>query len=218
MPKAKNLPSSCQMQFLNLALWGGLARWLSLPKVGTWVGAVFLLLSNPVAHAQGLLGWQPVRVVEGIPLYQRTVWLEDQQIPISVVVVSLAAGQLRPIWADSASLVGLGELPAFSRGGGAVAAINGGFFNRKTRQPLGAIRRDGRWISSPILGRGVIAWFDAANSPPGLEPVRFARLRMQIELRNDLGDRIPLVGINSGYILPGIAQYTPDWGATYTEG
>ncbi|MGY2715405.1 hypothetical protein ACVWW8_000065 [Thermostichus sp. MS-CIW-22] len=216
MLKAKNLPSSCQMQFPNLAPWVVPARWVSWSKAVAWAGAALLLLSNLPVPAQTLLNGQPVRVVEGIPLYQRMVWLEDRRILVSVVAVSLAAGQLRPIWADPASLVGLGELPAFSRERGAVAAINGGFFNRNTRQPLGAIRLEGRWISSPILGRGAIAWFDAANSPPGLEPVRFARLRMQIELRNDLGDRIPLVGINSGYILPGIAQYTPDWGSTYT--
>lgn len=185
---------------------------VALPKTLAAVGATLLLLNSPVAPAQTLLDRQPVRVVQGIPLYQEEVWIGDDRIPVAIVVISLTAGQLRPIWANPASLVGLGELSSFGPEQGAVAAINGGFFNRNTRQPLGAIRRDGRWISSPILGRGVIAWSDGTAG----QSVRFARLQMQAELRNDLGDRIPLVGINSGYILPGVAQYTPDWGSTYT--
>jgi len=185
---------------------------VALPKTLAAVGATLLLLNSPVAPAQTLLDWQPVRVVQGIPLYQEEVWIGDDRIPVAIVVISLRAGQLRPIWANPASLVGLGELSSFGPEQGAVAAINGGFFNRNTRQPLGAIRWDGRWISSPILGRGVIAWSDGTAG----QSVRFARLQMQAELRNDLGDRIPLVGINSGYILPGVAQYTPDWGSTYT--
>ncbi|MFS8877008.1 phosphodiester glycosidase family protein [Synechococcus sp. H55.8] len=183
-----------------------------MPKTLAAVGATLLLLNSPVAPAQTLLDRQPVRVVQGIPLYQEEIWIGDDRIPVAIVVISLTAGQLRPIWANPASLVGLGELSSFGPEQGAVAAINGGFFNRNTRQPLGAIRRDGRWISSPILGRGVIAWSDGTAG----QSVRFARLQMQAELRNDLGDRIPLVGINSGYILPGVAQYTPDWGSTYT--
>lgn len=185
---------------------------VALPKTLAAVGATLLLLNSPVAPAQTLLDRQPVRVVQGIPLYQEEIWIGDDRIPVAIVVISLTAGQLRPIWANPASLVGLGELSSFGPEQGAVAAINGGFFNRNTRQPLGAIRRDGRWISSPILGRGVIAWSDGTAG----QSVRFARLQMQAELRNDLGDRIPLVGINSGYILPGVAQYTPDWGSTYT--
>ena len=40
------------------------------------------------------------------------------------------------------------------------AAINGGYFNRNNRMPLGAIKRDGKWLSSPILNRGAIGWND----------------------------------------------------------
>ncbi|NJR32878.1 MAG: phosphodiester glycosidase family protein, partial [Chamaesiphon sp. CSU_1_12] len=41
-----------------------------------------------------------------------------------------------------------------------VAAINGGYFNRNNRLPLGALKRDGKWLSSPILNRGAIGWND----------------------------------------------------------
>jgi hypothetical protein len=194
---------------------------MSKTKLSAWVMGwglactAALFLPSVAAQAQVTLGVQPVRVVQGIPLYQKEVWVGDNRIPVSIVVISLAAGQLRPIWAAPAGLVGLGELSSFGPEQGAVAAINGGFFNRNTRQPLGAIRRDGRWISSPTLGRGVIAWSDGTAGQEG-GSVRFARLQMQAELRNAIGDRIPVVGINTGYILPGISQFTPDWGSTYT--
>ncbi|MEN9229368.1 MAG: phosphodiester glycosidase family protein [Thermostichus sp. DG02_5_bins_236] len=163
------------------------------------------LLPSMAAQAQ----MTPVGQVQGIGLYQEETWVGGNRIPVSILILSPSAGRLRPIWAEPTGLVGLGELPFFTREQGALAAINGGFFNRNTRQPLGAIRVDGRWISSPILGRGVVAWSDQGT-------VRFGRLRMQAELRNGIGDRIPLMGINTGYILPGISQFTPDWGSTYT--
>ncbi len=180
-------------------------------------GVAVVLLHSMAAQAQVTPVMQPVRVVQGIPLYQEETWVAGSRIPVSRVTISPSAGQLRPLWAEPAGLVGLRELSAFTSERGAIAAINGGFFNRNTRQPLGAIRLDGRWISSPILGRGVMAWSDEGS-------IRFGRLRMQAELRNDIGEgtpshwreRIPVVGINSGYILPGISQFTPDWGSTYT--
>ncbi|MGQ9837214.1 MAG: phosphodiester glycosidase family protein [Cyanobacteriota bacterium] len=171
---------------------------------------VFLSLLLPFLHSIATRAQMASGLsVEGILLHQEEAWVGGKQIPVFMLTLSPSAGRLRPIWAESTGLVGLGELTAFARERGALAAINGGFFNRNTRQPLGAIRLDGRWISSPILGRGVVAWSDEGS-------VRFGRLRMQAELRNGIGDRIPLMGINTGYIVPGISQFTPDWGATYT--
>ncbi|MFQ3612216.1 MAG: phosphodiester glycosidase family protein [Cyanobacteriota bacterium] len=167
--------------------------------------ALLPLLQSIAAQAQ----MTPVAQVQGIPLYQEETWVGGNRIPVSILTLSPSAGRLRPIWAEPTGLVGLRELTSFTRERGALAAINGGFFNRNTRQPLGAIRLDGRWISSPILGRGVVAWSDQGA-------VRFGRLRMQAELRNGIGDRIPLMGINTGYIVAGISQFTPDWGSTYT--
>ncbi|WP_244348462.1 phosphodiester glycosidase family protein [Thermostichus vulcanus] len=172
--------------------------------VGVAVGLLSLLHSL-AAQAQMI----PVRTVQGIHVYQEETWVGGNRIPVSILTLSPSAGRLRPIWAEPTGLVGLGELTSFARERGALAAINGGFFNRNTRQPLGAIRLDGRWISSPILGRGVVAWSDQGS-------VRFGRLRMQAELRNGIGDRIPLMGINTGYIVAGISQFTPDWGSIYT--
>ncbi|MCF2970208.1 phosphodiester glycosidase family protein [Synechococcus sp. Nb3U1] len=183
-------------------------------KTQDWLAAMaVVLIHSAPAQAQMV----PVRMVQGIPLYQEEMWVGGNRIPVSILTLSPSAGRLRPIWAEPTGLVGLRELSSFASEQGALAAINGGFFNRNTRQPLGTIRLDGRWISSPILGRGVVAWSDQGkDSVPLTRKVRFGRLRMQAELRNGIGDRIPLMGINTGYIVAGISQFTSDWGSTYT--
>jgi hypothetical protein len=91
----------------------------------------------------------------------------------------------------------------------AAAAINGGYFGRDRQSPLGAIRRDGTWISSPILNRGVVAW-DAQGR------FRVGRLMLQEQVVTSNGATLPITSSNSGYPQKGIARYTSLWGATYT--
>ena len=91
----------------------------------------------------------------------------------------------------------------------AAAAINAGFFNRNTQFPLGAIRRDGRWFSGPILNRGAIAWNDQGQ-------FKIGRLSLEEILATSTGMNLPILFLNSGYVKAGISRYTPEWGTTYT--
>ncbi|MEB3324283.1 MAG: phosphodiester glycosidase family protein, partial [Cyanobacteriota bacterium] len=75
---------------------------------------------------------------------------------------------------------GLTTLPLLARRYGAFVAINGGFFNRVRRLPLGALRDQGRWLSGPILNRGVVAW-EAGTLP------RFGRLALQESVSDESG-------------------------------
>jgi hypothetical protein len=102
---------------------------------------------------------------------------------------------------------GLNSLLKLAQNQDALVAINGGFFNRVRRLPLGAIKRDGRWLSGPILNRGVIAWQSG-------ELPRFGRLRLE-EWAEGAGERIPLQVLNSGYVQRGVSRYTADWGPIY---
>ena len=103
---------------------------------------------------------------------------------------------------------GLRFLPQLAQPAGAVVAVNGGFFNRIVQLPLGALRRDGRWLSGPILNRGVIAW-DRSDE------LRFGRLRLDQSLRVNGGPRRRIDSINSGYVQRGLSRYTSDWGPVY---
>jgi len=116
---------------------------------------------------------------------------------------------LKPIWSETTTLVGIAPLVKTAQRYSAAAAINGGFFNRNNKLPLGAIRRDGRWLSSPILNRGAIAWNDSGG-------VKIGRFSLQESLITSTGQRLPILAFNSGYVQAGIVRYSSEWGNTYT--
>ncbi|MEN9213873.1 MAG: phosphodiester glycosidase family protein [Gloeomargarita sp. DG02_4_bins_56] len=116
---------------------------------------------------------------------------------------------MRPVWEGTRGQTGLAPLPALAQQAQGVAAINGGFFNRNTQLPLGAIRVQGQWVSSPILNRGMAAWNDQGQ-------MLFTRAQLQEQVRVNQGAPVPLQALNSGWVQKGLARYTPHWGATYT--
>ncbi len=118
--------------------------------------------------------------------------------------------RLRPILSNPAAVPGVAPLTQTAQQAQAIAAINGGFFNRTNQLPLGAIRRGGEWLSSPILNRGVFVWNDRGE-------VRVDRLTLQETLSPSVGQRLALTSLNSGYAQAGVARYTPAWGAIYTS-
>jgi exopolysaccharide biosynthesis protein len=90
----------------------------------------------------------------------------------------------------------------------ALVAVNGGFFNRNTAESLGALRRNGQWLSSPVPGlkpRGVLAWSDKGNWT-------FERLTWQGSLQ--FGEQsFPLVALNDSAFGNGFGLFTSK---TYT--
>jgi len=115
--------------------------------------------------------------------------------------------ELRPLRRDD-GMEGLSLLPNLARRWDALVAINGRFFNRVRRLPLGALREDGRWLSGPILNRGAVGW-QSGQIP------RFGRLQLQEGLVDRNGSRWPLMVLNSGYVQKGLSRYTADWGPWY---
>ncbi|MFN7900682.1 MAG: phosphodiester glycosidase family protein [Synechococcaceae cyanobacterium] len=114
---------------------------------------------------------------------------------------------LRPLSRPD-GMQGLTPLSLLARHHDALVAINGGYFNRVLRLPLGALRTDGRWLSGPILNRGVVAW-----EPRALP--RFGRLQLEEWLTDGSGRRLPLLAVNSGWVQRGLSRYTADWGPLY---
>lgn len=112
---------------------------------------------------------------------------------------------LQPITSSASTIAGIEPLLRLAQQSRAIAAINGGFFNRNNKLPLGAIRQEGRWLSGPILNRGAIAWDSQGN-------IQMGRLSLQEVLSTSSGQRFPITTLNSGYIQAGFARYTPTWG------
>jgi hypothetical protein len=153
----------------------------------------------------------------GIRWRQQYVSLGSSRFPVVGLIlnphlqgnVKLPFFKIKPIWSHPSKMVGVAPLSETAQMWHASAAVNGGFFNRKNQLPLGAIRRDGRWLSGPILNRGAIAWNETGA-------VKIGRLALQETLITATGARLPILFLNSGYVKAGISRYTPEWGATYT--
>ncbi len=145
--------------------------------------------------------------LQWIQSYQR---VGGAEFPVTQVQIDLQEPglQLRPIWSDEANLVGISRLDATVAQQEAAVGINGGFFNRNNKTPLGAIRRDGEWVSGPVLNRGVMGWNAAGQ-------IVMDRLILQETLTTPTGT-FASIALNSGYVKAGFSRYTPLWGKTYT--
>jgi hypothetical protein len=156
------------------------------------------LRERTIAWAQGLQ-WRQQWVTLGTDRFP-VVWLDIN--PRSVGL------SIKPIVTNPQTVMGIAPLLQTAQNYLAVAAINGGYFNRNNKLPLGAIRRDNEWISGPILNRGAIAWNNNGQ-------FYFGRLTLTETLVTN-NQRLPILLLNSGYVQSGIARYTPTWGNTYT--
>lgn len=117
--------------------------------------------------------------------------------------------KLRAIWSDPNSMTGTSPLITMAQTWQVPAAINAGFFNRNVTLPIGAMRKDGTWLSGPVLQRGAVGWKDGGE-------MIFDRLVLQ-ETLVTAQRTYPIPVLNSAYSQPGIARYSPPWGATYTN-
>lgn len=187
-----------------------------------------LTIANPTdLHAQIrtlaapnriVIDFQPIPTVEfsiqwapGLWWHQQIVNNGNTLIPVTSLEIDPADPVLamRPIWAQPTTIEGIQPLRTIAQQAQAIAAINGGFFNRNNQLPLGAIRHNGEWISGPILNRGAIAWTADGE-------FQFGRLSLQETLETDAGTVIPLKNLNSGYVQAGVSRYTPHWGTSYS--
>jgi len=146
---------------------------------------------------------------QGLQLERRISRIGSRQVLINSVRLDPRAVplELRPL-NRSDGMQGLSSLSQLARQEEALIAINGGYFNRVNRLPLGAMREQGRWLSGPILNRGVAGW-SAGELPT------FDRLMLIESVSDRSGQRWPIASVNSGYVQKGLARYTADWGPRY---
>ncbi|WP_373528031.1 phosphodiester glycosidase family protein [Nostoc sp.] len=177
------------------------------PQISTAANPNRLIIDiRPHALEERDITWAP-----GLRWRQHYVNLGTERFPVVWLEVNLRKFglTLKPMWASPDGLAGTAPLIQIAQRYLAVAGINGGYFNRNNRLPLGAIRRDGQWLSSPILNRGAIAWNDSGQ-------FYFGRLTLAETLITANDQRLPILFLNTGYVQSGIARYTPLWGSTYT--
>ena len=148
--------------------------------------------------------------MQGLVWRQTFINLNRSVFPVNWLEIDLRSPgiTLKPITSNPHTLEGTAPIVTTTRLWQAAAAINGGFFNRDNKLPLGAIRQDNRWLSSPILNRGAIAWNDRGQ-------VKIGRLTLREILTTSRGNRLPILFLNSGYVQAGMARYTLEWGTNY---
>jgi hypothetical protein len=166
-----------------------------------------------------------VQWVEGLRRIERVVEIpnkpktdkEPKTIKFSVTALEVDLKsprlKLRPIWSNPDGspngILGLMPLPQMVQQAQAVGAINGGFFNRIRKLPVGAIREGNRWLAGTALVRGAIAWNEKGET-------LIDRLNFKEEISTASQVTIALTNLNSGYVQRGIARYTPNWGSVYS--
>lgn len=187
------------------------------PRISTTQNSLIIEV-RPDALVERNITWTP-----GVNWRQRYVNLSFNNVDNSVTterfpVVFLEINprtpglRVRPFTVEPTIMTGTASLIQMASQYLAVAAINGGFFNRNNRLPLGAIRREGQWLSGPILNRGAIGWNDSGQFFLG-------RLTLQESVttgNQQYSIYIPIIAVNSGFVQSGISRYTPNWGQTYT--
>jgi Phosphodiester glycosidase len=147
----------------------------------------------------------------GLEWREAVVSVGQAQFPVTWLAIDPRQPRLKilPFWSGTTGVMGLEGLAKMAQRNQAAGAINAGYFGRDRSSPLGAIRRDGTWMSSPILNRGVMAW-DAQGR------FKVGRMMLQEQIVTSTGATLPITFSNSGYPQKGIARYTSLWGATYT--
>jgi exopolysaccharide biosynthesis protein len=161
--------------------------------------------NNTNALPDRSIAWTP-----GLIWKQQWIALGNNNFPVAYLQINPRQKglKIKPVLSLEPNLVGTNHLIKFAPTSQLAAAINGGYFNRNTRMPLGAIKQDGKWLSSPILNRGAIAWNERGQ-------VRIARLQVDETLYTSKGEELPILATNSGYAQTGLARYTSSWGSTY---
>ncbi len=176
-----------------------------LPQPFTLLGPNRIVVeAGPDTLARRSLQWAP-----GVRWQQDFLRLGNDQFPVTWVEVDPRAPEVDivPIPALNDTRTGIASVWDTARRNQVAIAVNGGYFNRNNKLPLGAMRRDGQWLSGPILNRGAIAWNDAGE-------FAFGRLALNESVTTN-GKAWPVISLNSGYVKAGIARYDRNWGPNY---
>lgn len=209
----ENFTPSPQLQSLNITP-SGTQTVLKIkippggkPQISTLTNPPRLIIDiRPDFFREKNISW-----MNGLSWHQRYIKLNQDSFPVTWLEVDPRQTNfsIKPFLSNpSGHMEGTASLLNIVKKLPIIAAINGGFFNRKNKLPLSVIRQDNIWRSSPILNRGVIAWNDAGD-------LMISRLILQETIRTENGKFLPIIYPNSAYIQGGISRYTPAWGNHY---
>jgi Phosphodiester glycosidase len=129
-----------------------------------------------------------------------------------ILYANLTEPKLHPAYLHSGTVTRKARLTRHARRAGAVAGVNGDFFDiGATNAPLGVGIAGGNLINAPAAGWNRAVGFDTDG--PGTR-ARLARIRLAGTIRLPTGATLDATNLNSPRIANGgVAIYTPRWGA-----
>lgn len=157
----------------------------------------------------------PQRIAPGIEFYSSAdPTLIDPAGPIAVYMLRLdpAKVRLRGALAND-KILGVERVDEMAGRAGAVAAINGGFFNIRNGEPTGLLKIDGELVSDTRLPRGVAVFRAPPNGPTELA---FDQVTVMLRLRYADAESewlVPVDGVDTTRERGKLMLYTPAYHA-----
>jgi hypothetical protein len=155
----------------------------------------------------------PTPVAPGADLYRTTDRaLVENAGPIAVFLLKLDPTRIRLVSALSKGKVLEAEpVEGIARRLGAVAAVNGGYFNRANGEPTGLLKVGGELVSDTRTPRGVVL---LRESPEGRTELVFDRLTARVTLMftsDGLPVTVPVAGVDTTRARGRLMLYTPTY-------
>lgn len=155
----------------------------------------------------------PDHIAPGVDFYRNNdAELVEHAGPIAVFLV-----RVDPARARLASVLSNGRVldaeavSDLARRHNAVAAINGGFFNRNNGEPTGLLKVDGELVSDSSLARGVVVVHTPPGGPVSLEFDRLAA-KMSMTFQAATGEiTVPIDGVDTTRERGKLMIYTPGY-------
>jgi hypothetical protein len=153
----------------------------------------------------------PKAIARGVDLYtSKDATLIDPPGPVSVFLLRLDPAQARLSSAlSNDAVVGAERVDAIAQRYGAVAAVNGGFFNVRNGEPVSVLKVSGEIVSDAPAARGVVLIRSPAEGRTELSFDQ-AAVRQRIHFR--AGDRdwiVPIDGVDTTRERGKLMLYTP---------
>lgn len=165
------------------------------------IAAAIVLLSLACDGRAPEASWlgEPDRVAPGVEFYRNNdAALVEDAGPIAVHLLRIdpATTRVASVLAND-HVLDAEAVVDIARRHNAIAAINGGFFNRANGEPLGLLKVDGDLVSDSAATRGVVV---VASPPGGPTRLIFDRLSARMSMAFTTGDEqhvVPIAGVDT---------------------
>lgn len=186
---------------------------MARPRLRGAIVAVLLLAAAACVTEQGESTWlgEPDELAPGVEFYRNNdAALVDDAGPIAVFLVRIdpARTRLASVLANE-RVLDSEAVADIARRHHALAAVNGGFFNRDNGEPLGLLKVDGRLVSDNSAARGAVIVTSPVGGPTRLTFDRLAAKMSMSFAIDGVPVVVPIDGVDTTRQRGRLMLYTP---------